>query len=163
MKKLLMGIILVLGIFLMTGFVLGGKTEWQYKVGFLMPEERARFYTIALGEWKELKLESEEFKEFCERFYPQGLSPGTELEAFKSFKEFELERVKKKGMPSFAEQEEFLNVLGKGGWELIAVDTHGESGLPVGYFKRKGKSKEERKEEGEGEPITPFDYHERVE
>lgn len=158
MKKSLVGIILFLGIFLLTGFVLIGKAKWEYKAGFLMPEERARFYTTALQEWEELGVESEEFKDFCERFYPQGLSPGTELEALKSFKEFELERIKKKGMPTFAEQEEFLNNLIEDGWELIAVDTHRESGLPVGYFKR--KSKKEKKDEGE--PITPFDFYERT-
>ncbi|MFQ5866379.1 MAG: hypothetical protein ACE5IT_00095 [bacterium] len=160
MKKVSTGIILVLGIFLFTGFVLGGKTKWEYKVMFLMPEERARFYTTALRDWEELGVESEEFRDFCERFYPQGLSPGSELEALKSFKEFELERIKKKGMPTFAEQEEFLNNLGKDDWELIGVDTHGDSGLPVGYFKRKGKSKERKSEKVE--PITPFDFPDRA-
>jgi hypothetical protein len=162
MNKLLTGIILVLGTFLLTGLVLAGKTKWEYKVGFLMPGEKAKFYTTALQEWEELGVESEEFKEFCRKFYPQGLSPGTELEALKSFKEFELERIKKKGMPTFAEQEEFLNYLGKDDWELIGVDTHGESGLPVGYFKRKKKSKEEKEEKkDEGEPTTPFEYPDR--
>lgn len=157
MKKSLIGVILVLGIFLLTGFVLGGKDKWEYKVAFLMPEEKAIFYTTALQEWKELGIESEEFKGFCERFYPQGLSPESELKALKSFKEFELEKIKKKGVPSFAEQEEFLNNLREDDWELIAVETHGESGLPVGYFRR--KSKKEKKERKE--PVTPFDFHER--
>ena len=165
MKRLLTGIILVLGIFLFTGFVFGGKAKWEYKVAFLMPEGKAIFYTTALQEWKELGIESEQFKAFCERFYPQGLSPEGELEALKSFKEFELEKIKKKGMPSFAEQGEFLNNLREDGWELIAVDTHRESGLPVGYFRRKskGKGKEEKgkKEKEEEEPTTPFDFHER--
>jgi len=160
MKRLLTGIILILGIFLFTGFVFGGKAKWEYKVAFLMPEGKAIFYTTALQEWKELRIESEEFKDFCERFYPQGLSPGSELEAFKSFKEFELDMIKKKGVPSFAEQEEFLNNLREDGWELIAVETHGESGLPVGYFRRESK-KEKRKKEEKEEPVTPFDFHER--
>ncbi len=159
MKKSLIGIIFILGIFLFTGFVFGGKAKWEYKVAFLMPEGKAIFYTVALQEWKELRTESEEFKDFCERFYPQALSPGSELEAFKSFKEFELERIKKKGMPSFAEQEEFLNNLREDGWELIAVETYGESGLPVGYFRRESKSKKEKREREE--PVTPFDYYER--
>lgn len=164
MKKLLTGIILVLGMLLITGFVLGGKAKWEYKVAFLMSEEKATFYTTALQEWKELGIESEEFKDFCKRFYPQGLSPGSELEALKSFKEFELERIKKKGMPSFAEQEEFLNDIREDGWELITVDTHRETGLPVGYFRRRSKSKKEEREKEEREkeePVTPFDYHER--
>jgi len=157
MKKLGMGIILGLVIFLLTGFIIaGGKSKWEYKVGFLMPEEKARFYSAALKEWQELGVESEEFKNFCERFYPQGLSSGSELEALKSFKQFQLETIRKKGMPTFAEQEEFLNNLEKEDWELLAVDTDGESGLPVGYFKRKGRSKQEEKEKRE--PITPFDY-----
>lgn len=160
MKKLLTGIILVLGTFLLSGLVLGGKTKWEYKVGFLMPGEKARFYTTALQEWEELGVESEEFKEFCEKFYPQGLSPGTELEALKSFKEFELDRIKKKGMPTFAEQEGFLNNLEKDGWELIAVSIDGESGLPVVYLKRKKKSTVEKKEEKE--PVTPFEYPDRL-
>jgi len=159
MKKLSTGIILGLGIFLLTGFVLGGKSKWEYKVGFLMPEEKARFYTRTLQECEELGIESEEFKDFCKRFYPQGLSPGGELEALKSFKEFELEKIKNKGMPTFAEQEEFLNNLEKDGWELIAVGIHGESGLPVVYLKRKKKSKVEKKEE---EPVTPFEYPDRL-
>jgi len=159
MKRLLTGIILFLGIFLCTGFVFGGKAKWEYKVAFLMPEGKAIFYTTALQEWEELGIESEEFKDFCERFYPQGLSAEGELEALKSFKEFELEKIKKKGMPSFAEQEEFLNSLKVDGWELIAVETHGESGLPVGYFRRESKSKKEKREREE--PVTPFDYHER--
>ncbi|MQY53006.1 MAG: hypothetical protein GH154_01220 [Firmicutes bacterium] len=157
MKKSLIGIIFILGIFLLTGFVLGGKAKWEYKVAFLMPEGKAIFYTTALQEWKELGIKSEEFKSFCERFYPQGLSPESELEALESFKEFELEKIKKKGMPSFAEQEEFLNNLKEDGWELIAVDTHRESGLPVGYFRRKSKKEKKEKEE----PVTPFDFHER--
>jgi len=156
MKKSLTVIIFVLGTFLLTGLVLAGKTKWEYKVVFLMPGEKAKLYTAALQEWKELGVESEEFKEFCKKFYPQGLSSGTELEALKSFKEFELERIKKKGMPTFAEQEEFLDNLGKDDWELIGVGTHAESGLPVGYFKRKSKSKEEKKEERQ--PTTPFEY-----
>lgn len=159
-KKLLVWIILIPGIFLVTGFVLGGKTKWEYKVGFLMPEERARLYTTALQEWEGLGVESEEFKHFCERFYPQGLNAEAELEALKSFKEFELERIKKEGMPSFAEQEKSISDLEKGGWELLAVTAHGESGLPVGYFKRKGKRKEERREDEE--VITPFDYPDRT-
>jgi hypothetical protein len=159
MKRLLTGIILFLGIFLCTGFVFGGKAKWEYKVAFLMPEGKAIFYTTALQEWEELGIESEEFKDFCERFYPQGLSAEGELEALKSFKEFELEKIKKKGMPSFAEQEEFLNSLKVDGWELIAVETHGESCLPVGYFRRESKSKKEKREREE--PVTPFDYHER--
>lgn len=158
MRKLLMGIILVLGIFLLTGFVLGGKTKWEYRVGFLMPEETAKIYATALQEREELGVESEGFRDFCGRFYPQGLSPESELEALKSFKEFELERIKKEGMPTFAEQGKFLNNLGRDRWELIGVDTHGESGLPVGYFKRKKKSKKVEREE----PITPFDFHERA-
>ena len=162
MKKLLTGIILVLGIFLFTGFVFGGKAKWEYKVAFLMPEGKAIFYTTALEEWEELGIESEEFKGFCERFYPQGLSPESELEALKSFKEFELEKIKKKGMPSFTEQEEFLNNLEEDGWELISVETHRESGLPVGYFRRKSRSKKEKgKKEEKEEPTTPFDFHER--
>jgi len=159
-KKLLVAIILIPAIFLISGFVLVGKSKWEYKVGFLMPEAKAKLYDTAVQEWKELGVESEEFKNFCERFYPQGLSPGAELEAFKSFKEFELERIKKKGMPTFAEQEEFINGLEKDDWELIAVDTDGESGLPVGYFKRKRKSGEKKKDQAE--PITPFDYPDRV-
>jgi len=156
MKKLLIGIILGLGIFLLTGFIVGGKAKWEYKVRFLMPEERARFYTTALKEWQELGVESKEFKDFCERFYPRGLSPESELEALKSFKEFELESIKNKGMPTFAEQEEFLKNLEKDDWELIAVGIHGESGLPVGYFKRKERGKQEEKEKTE--PVTPFDF-----
>jgi hypothetical protein len=161
MKKLLTGIILVLGIFVFTGFVFGGRAKWEYKVAFLMPEAKAIFYTTALKEWKELGIESEEFKDFCERFYPQGLSPGSELEALESFKEFELEKIKKKGMPSFTEQEEFLNSLEEDGWELISVGTHGETGLPIGYFRRKSKKEKSEKEKREEEPITPFDFHER--
>ncbi|NIM03181.1 hypothetical protein GTN66_03405 [bacterium] len=159
MKKLLAWIIMFLGIFLFTGFVFGGKAKWEYKVAFLMPEAKAIFYTTALQEWKELRIESEEFADFRDRFYPQGLSPGGELEALESFKEFELEKIKKKGMPSFNEQEEFLNSLEQHGWELISVGTHGETGLPIGYFRRKSKSKKEEKEIEE--PVTPFDYHER--
>ena len=162
MKKLLTGIILLVGIFLFTGFVFGGKVKWEYKVAFLMSEGKAIFYTTALQEWKELGIESEEFKDFCERFYPQGLSAESELEALKSFKEFELEKIKKKGMPSFAEQEEFLNNLKEDDWELIAVETHGESGLPVGYFKRKSKKEEkEKKEREKEEPVTPFNFYQR--
>ncbi|MFB0527782.1 MAG: hypothetical protein ACETVT_02765, partial [bacterium] len=74
-------------------------------------------------------------------------------------KEFELEKIKKKGMPTFAEQEEFLNNFIGDDWELIAVDTDMESSLPIGYFRRKSKSKKEEKEREE--PVTPFDYHER--
>ncbi|MFB0527867.1 MAG: hypothetical protein ACETVT_03200 [bacterium] len=162
MKKSLIRIILVLGIFLFTGFVFGGKAKWEYKVAFLMPEGKAIFYTTALKEWKELGIESEEFKDFRDRFYPQGLSPGSELEALESFKEFELEKIKKKGMPSFTEQEEFLNSLEEHGWELISVGTHGETGLPIGYFKRKSKKeKSEKEKEEKDEPTTPFDFHER--
>jgi len=159
-RKLLVGIILVPVIFLITGFVLGGKSKWEYKVGFLMPEAKAQLYTKALQEWKELGVESEEFRNFCNRFYPQGLSPGTELEALKSFKDFELDRIKKGGMPTFAEQEAFIRSLEKDDWELIAVDSDEESGLPVGYFKRKRKSGE--KKTGESEPVTPFEYPDRV-
>jgi len=162
MKKLLTVIILIAGILLSAGFVLGGKAMWEYRVAFLMPEAKAIFYTTALKEWKELGIESEEFKAFRDRFYPQGLSPGSELEALKSFKEFELEKIKKKGMPSFAEQEEFLNNLKEDDWELIAVETHGESGLPVGYFKRKSKKEEkEKKEREKEEPVTPFNFYQR--
>jgi len=162
MKKLLTGIILVLGIFVFTGFVFGGKAKWEYKVAFLMPEAKAIFYTTALQEWREMGIESEEFSAFCERFYPQGLSPESQLEALKSFKEFELEKIKKKGMPSFTEQEEFLSNLEQDGWELISVDTHIESSLPVGYFRRKNKKEKSKKEkEEEDEPTTPFDFHER--
>ncbi|MFB0525898.1 MAG: hypothetical protein ACETVO_00330 [bacterium] len=159
MKKSLIMIILVLGIFLFTGFVFGEKGKWEHKVAFLMPEGKAIFYTTALKEWRELGIESEEFKTFCERFYPQGLSGESELEALKSFKEFELEKIKKKGMPSFAEQEEFLNNFTGDGWELIAVETDMESGLPIGYFRRKSKSKKGK--EKREEPVTPFDYPER--
>jgi hypothetical protein len=162
MKKLVVGIILGLGIFLLTGFIVAGKAKWEYKVGFLMPEERAGFYRTALKEWQELGVESKEFKDFCKTFYPQGLSPGSELEALKSFKEFELEKIKKKGMPTFAEQEEFLKNLQKDGWELIAVGIHEESGLPVGYLKRKGRGKQEEKEKTQPvertEPMTPFQW-----
>jgi len=161
MKKLLTVIILIVGIFLFTGFVFGGKAKWEYKVALLMPEAKAIFYTTALKEWKELGIESEEFKDFRDRFYPQGLSPGSELEALESFKEFELEKIKKKGMPGFAEQEEFLNNLEEDGWELISVGTHGETGLPTGYFRRKGKKERGKKEKEEEEPTTPFDFHER--
>lgn len=163
MKRLSTGIILGVGIFLLTGFVLGGKTRWEYRVAFLMPEEKAKFYTRALKECQELGIESKEFKDFCERFYPQGLNPGAELEALKSFKEFELEKIKNKGMPTFAEQEEFLITLEMDGWEVIAVTTDGESGLPVVYLKRKSKSKSKSKVEKkeQGEPVTPFDYPDR--
>lgn len=157
MKKLLTVIILIPGILLSAGFVFGGKAMWEYRVAFLMPEAKAIFYTTALKEWKELGIESEEFKAFRDRFYPQGLSPGSELEALKSFKEFELEKIKKKGMPSFAEQEEFLSNVAEDGWELVSVDTDEESGLPIGYFRRKGKKEKSKKEE----IITPFDLHER--
>ncbi len=162
MKKPLTVLISVLGIFLCTGFVLGGKAKWQYKVAFLMPEAKAIFYSTALREWKELDIDSVEFKDFRDRFYPQGLSPGSELEAFKSFKEFELEKIKKKGMPSFAEQEEFLSNFAEEGWELISVETDKESGLPVGYFRGKGKKEKSKKEEEKKEEITtPFDFHEK--
>jgi len=162
MKKLLTVIILIAGILLSAGFVLGGKAMWEYRVAFLMPEAKAIFYTTALKEWKELGIESEEFKDFRDRFYPQGLSPGSELEALKSFKEFELEKIRKKGMPSFAEQEEFLSNVAEDGWELISVDTDEESGLPVGYFRRKGKKEKSKKEEEKKEETTtPFDFHEK--
>ena len=162
MKKLLTVIILIAGILLSAGFVLGGKAMWEYRVAFLMPEAKAIFYTTALKEWKELGIESEEFKAFRDRFYPQGLSPGSELEALKSFKEFELEKIKKKGMPSFAEQEEFLRSVAEDGWELISVNTDEESGLPVGYFRSKGKKEKSKKEEEKKEePTTPFDFHEK--
>jgi len=162
MKKLLTGISLFLGVFLLTAITFGGKVNWEYRVVFLVPEERARIVAQALQDWEQLGIESKEFNDFCERFYRQGLSPGSELEAFKSFKEFELERIKKQGMPTFAEQEEFLKNLGKDGWELIGVAVHKESGLPVGYFKRKEKAKRSKQEKEESkEPITPFEYPDR--
>jgi len=162
MKRLLAGIILGLAVFILTGFVLGGKTEWEYKVGFLLPEEKAILHKEALKEWEELGIESEEFREFCERFYPQGLTPETQLQAWKSFREFRLQQIRKKGIPTFAERKEFLETIAREGWELIAIETHTESGLPVGYFKRKRKGKEAKREEKEEtEPVTPFEFHER--
>jgi len=158
MKKSLTGVIIGLVIFLLTGFVIGGKSKWEYKVAFLMPEERVRFYAQALQEWEELGIESKEFRDFCEKFYPQGLTPERELEALRSFKEFELERIKKKGVPSLSDQQEFLNNLQEEDWEIIAVATQGGSGLPVGYFKRKGRDKEGKEKKEDTEPVSPFNF-----